>query len=53
MRLPIPLPLWVARRLPTWWRVRRVARMIRNLDAAADTAARQGRTKTTGTFASM
>lgn len=31
MRLPIPLPPWLVRRLPEWWRVRRLARMVGRL----------------------
>jgi hypothetical protein len=30
--LPIPLPPWAFRLLPTWWRVRRSALMMRRLD---------------------
>jgi hypothetical protein len=32
--LPVYLPLWLVRRLPTWWRARRVGAMMRRLDAA-------------------
>ena len=31
MALPIPLPLWLARCLPMWWRVRRCQRLLRNM----------------------
>ena len=33
---PIYLPLWLVRRLPEWWRVRRLARMIRNFEDRTD-----------------
>ena len=33
LRFPIPLPPWLCRLLPLWWRARRLEAYIRLLDA--------------------
>jgi hypothetical protein len=35
---PIYLPLWLSRRLPMWWRVRRAARIVQQLNDTAERA---------------